>query len=226
MAPLLVTKYECGLSQRSTPKTLAQINILYQWCVTVLMGYSTILHVCPSVKAAFKSRPCNTIWGEALLICCTGPNVGTEQNKHPLDSHWKTEQVGSCMCCRGAHISNPASTLLNWVSTKHNWVRYQPVVALLSETKLCTKKQRENPAHCAGGTTSNNPWKMEERHITEGMGEMCFDRPVTVVALKRLSTGVFAVVPRQLVAPGESPLAAFPRALVRLLTWGMKKKHA
>lgn len=54
---------------------------------------------------------------------------------------------------------------------------------------------------------------------------MCFDRPVTVVALKRLGAGVFAVVPRQLVAPGESPLAALPRALVRLLTWGMKK-HA
>ncbi len=52
---------------------------------------------------------------------------------------------------------------------------------------------------------------------------MCFDRPVTVVALKRLGAGVFAVVPRQLVAPGESPLAALPRALVRLLTWGMKK---
>jgi len=56
-------------------------------------------------------------------------------------------------------------------------------------------------------------------------GEVCFDRPVTVVALKRLGAGVFAVVPRQLVAPGESPLAALPRALVRLLTWGMKK-HA
>ena len=53
---------------------------------------------------------------------------------------------------------------------------------------------------------------------------MCFDRPVTVVALKRLGAGVFAVVPRQLVAPGESPLAALPRALVRLLTWGMKGK--
>lgn len=56
---------------------------------------------------------------------------------------------------------------------------------------------------------------------------MCFDRPVTVVALKRLGAGVFAVVPRQLVAPGESPLAALPRALVRLLTWGTeyKEKH-
>lgn len=55
--------------------------------------------------------------------------------------------------------------------------------------------------------------------------ETCFDRPVTVVALKRLGAGVFAVVPRQLVTPGESPLAALPRALVRLLTWGTKK-HA
>lgn len=44
------------------------------------------------------------------------------------------------------------------------------------------------------------------------------DVPVTVVALERLRAGVFAVVPRQFVAPGESPLAAFPRALVRLLT--------
>lgn len=44
------------------------------------------------------------------------------------------------------------------------------------------------------------------------------ETPVTVVALKRLGAGVFAVVPRQLVAPGESPLTALPRALVRLLT--------
>lgn len=53
---------------------------------------------------------------------------------------------------------------------------------------------------------------------------MCFDRPVTVVALKRLGAGVFAVVPCQLVAPGKSPLASLPRALVRLLTWGVKRK--
>lgn len=47
-----------------------------------------------------------------------------------------------------------------------------------------------------------------------------------MVALKRLGAGVFAVVPRQLVAPGESPLAALPRALVRLLTWeGDEKTH-
>lgn len=54
---------------------------------------------------------------------------------------------------------------------------------------------------------------------------MCFDRPVTVVALKRFSAGVFAVVPRQLVAPGESPFAAFPRALVRLLTCGRRRRR-
>lgn len=55
-------------------------------------------------------------------------------------------------------------------------------------------------------------------------GELCFDRPVTVVALKRLGASVFAVVPCQLVAPGKSPLATLPRALVRLLTWGLKKQ--
>ncbi len=121
--------------QRCPPKTFAQINIQYQWCVTVLIGSTTTLHLCPSVKTASKSRPCNTMWGDeamwALLICCTGPNVCIEQNKHPLDSHWKTEQVGSCICCGGAHISNPASTLLNWVSIKHVWVCYQRLVALL-----------------------------------------------------------------------------------------------
>lgn len=42
-------------------------------------------------------------------------------------------------------------------------------------------------------------------------------RPVTVVALEGLGASVFPVVPRQLVAPGESPLAALPRALVGLL---------
>lgn len=68
------------------------------------------------------------------------------------------------------------------------------------------------------------PSESEEKRIREKEkeAEMCFDRPVTVVALKRLGAGVFAVVPRQLVAPGESPLAALPRALVRLLTWGGK----
>lgn len=70
-------------------------------------------------------------------------------------------------------------------------------------------------------STSNNKIKIQERG-EERRG----DRPVAVVALKRFGAGVFAVVPRQLVAPGESPLAALPRALVRLLTWGMqRRKH-
>lgn len=59
---------------------------------------------------------------------------------------------------------------------------------------------------------SNKVEKLEgNTYQTAGKeGDLCFDRPVTVVALKRLGTGVFAVVPRQLVAPGESPLAALP----------------
>ena len=43
------------------------------------------------------------------------------------------------------------------------------------------------------------------------------ERPGTEFTLERLLTRVLAVVPRQLVRPGELPLAALPRALVRLL---------
>ena len=43
------------------------------------------------------------------------------------------------------------------------------------------------------------------------------ERPGTKFTLERLLTRVLAVVPRQLVRPGELPLAALPRALVRLL---------
>lgn len=39
---------------------------------------------------------------------------------------------------------------------------------------------------------------------------LCFDIPVTVVTLKRLCARVFAVVSRQLIAPGEPPLTALP----------------
>jgi len=78
--------------------------------------------------------------------------------------------------------------------------------------------------------TTLGGWEKKRRQESERGKELCVDRPVTVVALKRLGAGVFAVVPRQLVAPGESPLAALPRALVRLLTWGGEKntfrKHA
>lgn len=42
--------------------------------------------------------------------------------------------------------------------------------------------------------------------------------PVAVGTLEGLGPGVFAVVPRQLVAPGETPLTALPGALVRFLT--------
>lgn len=36
------------------------------------------------------------------------------------------------------------------------------------------------------------------------------ETPVAVIALERLCAGVFAVMPRQLIAPCETPLAAFP----------------
>lgn len=42
--------------------------------------------------------------------------------------------------------------------------------------------------------------------------------PVTMVAFKGLCTRVLSVMPRELVAPCKTPLAPFPRALVRLLT--------
>lgn len=42
---------------------------------------------------------------------------------------------------------------------------------------------------------------------------------LAVAAAERLGAGVLAVVPRQLVRPGEAPLAALPGALVRLLAW-------
>lgn len=32
------------------------------------------------------------------------------------------------------HVTNPASTLLNWVRTKHIWTRYPPLVAPLFGT--------------------------------------------------------------------------------------------
>lgn len=42
--------------------------------------------------------------------------------------------------------------------------------------------------------------------------------PVTMVAFKGLCTRVLSVMPCELVAPCKTPLAPFPRALVRLLT--------
>lgn len=42
--------------------------------------------------------------------------------------------------------------------------------------------------------------------------------PVTMVAFKGLCTRVLSVMPRELVAACKTPLAPFPRALVRLLT--------
>lgn len=44
---------------------------------------------------------------------------------------------------------------------------------------------------------------------------------VAVPAFEGLRAGVLAVVTRQLVRTRESPLAAFPTAFVRLLTWNM-----
>ena len=47
---------------------------------------------------------------------------------------------------------------------------------------------------------------------------------LAVDAFERLGAGVFAVVARQFVAAREPPLAALPRALVRLLTCAKAKK--
>lgn len=45
-----------------------------------------------------------------------------------------------------------------------------------------------------------------------------------VRALERLRAGVLAVVAGQLVGAGEAPLAAVPRARVRLLAWKGRRK--
>lgn len=42
---------------------------------------------------------------------------------------------------------------------------------------------------------------------------------LAVAAAERLRAGVLAVVSRQLVGPGEPPVAALPRAFVRLFSW-------
>ena len=48
---------------------------------------------------------------------------------------------------------------------------------------------------------------------------------LTAVTLERLGARVFAVVPGQLVGAGEPPLAALPRAPVRLLACNQTDRH-
>jgi hypothetical protein len=59
-------------------------------------------------------------------------------------------------------------------------------------------------------------------------GEMIAAREATVAvpALEGLGSGVFAIVAREFVRAGESPLAALPAALVRLFSWKNIKGHA
>lgn len=51
------------------------------------------------------------------------------------------------------------------------------------------------------------------------------EAPVAVAALERLGARVLAIVAGQLVAACEPPLAALPRALVRLFTWNKQRKN-
>lgn len=53
---------------------------------------------------------------------------------------------------------------------------------------------------------------------------MCVCLPVAVVALEWLRSGVFAVVSCQLITSGKTPFAAFPWALIGLLTWEAEKE--
>lgn len=46
-----------------------------------------------------------------------------------LGLRWSRLKGGAARVLHVLHISNPASTLLNWVSTKHIWVCYKPLVA-------------------------------------------------------------------------------------------------
>jgi len=56
------------------------------------------------------------------------------------------------------------------------------------------------------------PLHVQREMIAPGEGALA-DR-----AFKGLSSGVLAVMPRQFVAPGESPLAFRPLTLIRFLT--------
>lgn len=82
--------------------------------------------------------------------------------------------------------------------------KFIPVPNYFKKERKEEKKKNEN----------NRKWEAKTR-VSRGRR---WARPVTVVALEGLGASVFPVVPRQLVAPGESPLAALPRALVGLLT--------
>lgn len=80
-----------------------------------------------------------------------------------LSLRWSGLKGGAARVLHVLHISNPASALLNWVSTKHIWVCYKPLVAPffplsspppppLHQTH--EKNRRENGACFASGTTS------------------------------------------------------------------------
>ena len=87
---------------------------------------------------------------------------------------------------------------------------------------------------CSDGLVSGGPPVQRERptqplsHLFFGLGLVPFlvqrqvigpaERAVACLADKRLSSGVFANVSGQLVGAGEAPVAALPRAQVRLLS--------
>lgn len=162
--------------------------------------------------------------------------MGAEQSVHPLDPLPKTKQVGSrALVILPSAPSQTGSAPIMFFLGGGEWMYALPASCrtTFSENKLgTTKKKWRTAAHCAKRLQiTSGKWK---KNISRRWGGVCvrwagggvyFDRPVTVVALKRLSAGVFAVVPRQLVAPGESPLAAFPRALVRLLTCRRRRRR-
>lgn len=63
------------------------------------------------------------------------------------------------------------------------------------------------------------PLHVQREMITPGEGALADP------AFKGLSSGVLAVMPRQFVAPGESPLAFRPLTLIRFLAWNSQQEE-
>lgn len=105
-----------------------QIKLIFQ---VVRCFIASETHFTPLSRSESKSRLSIIMCVDSLLICCTVRNVGLELK------YWAQLAQTLSELGLGAHISNPANTLLNWVSTKtHFGVCNQHLVFTTPNTML------------------------------------------------------------------------------------------
>lgn len=111
------------------------------------MDCEPLLQPSSDAKAASESRPRLKMRGITLLICFTGPSVGTELYPFGFQIKVCWNRLGTLLVLhRSAHICNPASALFKLGQYQHIWAVFAASFPLVKPDYVQNNEENREPA--------------------------------------------------------------------------------